>query len=59
MLGLADPWSLKPCACKNSLYFLGSWPHSVYGMLAQEDNRPGLPLWPGKKGMPKADMSSD
>ena len=36
MLGLADLLSLKLCACKSSLYFLGSWPHSLYGMLAQE-----------------------
>lgn len=36
MLGLEDLWSLRPHAHKNSLYFLGSWPYSLYGMFAQE-----------------------
>ena len=36
MFGLADTWSLRLCAHKNSLYFLGSWPHSPYGIFAQE-----------------------
>lgn len=35
MLGLAD-LSLRLCAHKNSLYYLESWPHSLYGMFAQE-----------------------
>lgn len=36
VLGLADLWSLRPCAHENSLYFLGSWPYSLCGMFAQE-----------------------
>lgn len=34
--GLAGLWPLKPCARKNSLYYLGSWPCSLCGMCAQE-----------------------
>lgn len=33
---VGDPWSLKPCAYRNSLLLPGSWPHSLYGMLSQE-----------------------
>ena len=36
MFGLAGLWPLKPCACKNSLYYLESWPCSLCGMCAQE-----------------------
>ena len=36
MCSLSGLWPLKPCARKNSLYYLGSWPCSLCGMCAQE-----------------------